>query len=156
MNKCSLFRTAVITFLILTIVNIDSCNFDKHEDRDSPTHPQDQEVATNNPSDETTTVLEATPQNTTIYNRNQDLWGWHTGEYIILKWDPEKYSQFMIYRKTESDSKWQPAVENSISKNEFFDNMIANHKILRYKVEAVNKDNKIVHTYDQLMFKFGD
>ena len=157
MNISGLKRIFFIILITFTFITWVACYSGNKNDHIQPATTEENKVINDqNRPDEVTTVLEASPVNTTIFNKDQDVWGWHTDDYIILKWNPEKYSYFMVYRKTESDNDWKPAADKKISRNEFFDNKIKAHRILRYRIVAVDKNNKSVHTYDQLMFEFGD
>lgn len=94
----------------------------------------------------------ATPFNTTIYNSSKDLWGWNSGDYIQLRWDRKDYSQWLVYKKSGEADNWRKAYKDVVTRNEFFDREIQGHRTIQYRIEAVNRQNQVLKTYDPLTF----
>lgn len=111
-------------------------------------------VSNEKPEHPTTEIKDVTPIGKTIFNSSRDLWGWISGEYIVLKWDPKNATLFNVYRKVDG-GQWVSAHRGSLNRNEFFDADIKDHRQLRYRVEAVDMEGNILHRYDPLEFVTG-
>lgn len=152
--KSQIFFIILLTFCALSI---SSCDFREKEQSYTSSGKEKvvQETQEGVNIDSGSSSVAKTPLNTTIYNSKKDLWGWYSGDYIVLKWNLEKYSFFRIYRKSGSATDWEPAYPEKISKNEFFDSDVRGYGNLEYKVEAVGEGGEVLYTYEPLVFYMG-
>lgn len=155
MNKT--YYRPLLIFLLLTLTSSISCDTPDEQQSSPPKQKTPVTQSEGKPAKPTYDKdLRATPADTNIYNHKKDLWGWHTGEYIVLKWDPYEYSFFHVYKKTGEDGKWAPAYSGEISKNEFFERGTRDYNVISFKVEAVGRDGSVLYIYEPLTFYLDD
>lgn len=141
----------IVTFISVFIIMVISCT--GQEGRHQPPSGE----AENKKADTTVESVKApggkTPLNKTVYNNDKDLWGWNSGDYISLKWDRKGHSMFRVYKRTGYGSAWEPAWTGIINRNEFFDRDIKGYGEIEYKVEAVDNEGQVLHSYKPLSFE---
>lgn len=154
MTRICFSISAFISIVIILTVLVVSCNNLKKEQ--TPVADENQEEPEENSSSKnetgTTVGNETTPLDTTIYNGEKNLWGWNNGDYIVLKWNRNDYSTFLVYKKTNKTSGWNPAWSESINRNEFFDRDIQGLGKIEYKVEAIDSEGQVLYSYEPLIF----
>jgi len=89
----------------------------------------------------------------TVFNDAKDVWGWTSGKYIVLHWNPYSFAFFNVYRKTNYDTCWNLVNLKPLEKPEFFDSDIYEYSEIAYKIEAVNKKGRALKFYSPVFLK---
>lgn len=100
-----------------------------------------------------TKEMNPTPRNKTIFNSSYSVWGWFSGRYVVIKWNPLGYHKFRVYKRSRNRGKWVEITSEPLIRNEFFDSSFKETVyVVEYKVEALNENGSNVYTYEPLVF----
>jgi hypothetical protein len=91
--------------------------------------------------------------NQTILNEDKDIWGWFSGTYIDLHWNPYNFSTFRVYRQTNANTQWKLVSRESLKKPQYFDSDLDKSRAIYYKVEAVTEKGAILKSYTPILFQ---
>jgi hypothetical protein len=100
-----------------------------------------------------TEELTLTETHPTIFNEDKDVWGWFSGTYILLHWNPYNFSTFRVYRQTNANTQWKPVTREPVEKPEYFDSDLNKFREVSFKVEAVTEEGSILKSYTTLLFE---
>jgi len=102
---------------------------------------------------ETNPTVRSSKLKPTVFNDAKDVWGWTSGKYIVLHWNPYSFAFFNVYRKTNYDTCWNLVNLKPLEKPEFFDSDIYEYSEIAYKIEAVNKKGRALKFYSPVFLK---